>query len=333
MTCFDDNVTVSTTYGWDASRAAFDAVMLFLVMVTNASILGVVARRWCTEGMPLGNVTSSLLVVNLSAADFLVGFLGVFHFLPRYLCDLEQVLARHRNLCILRFALVLTAHLGSGYTLIAIAADRYVAVCHALHYRDWITPRRSLALIAGIWVVALSGAMLLFAWNTFDKVGNRCSEDTVLPLAYTLFVGVFGQVVILGTITWAHWAVHRIVLQLRSRGGNSNEAHGGVFAQGEERVSTRASRVLALILGVYVASWAPFMIVLIVRTCKVHVPPTVMETASSIVNFNYLVNPFIYAYNNRPIQKAIHKCVRSFKRKTWFESWNEPSHSLSLSNK
>lgn len=319
MTCFDTNTT-STTFALDVTRLTFDVIILFLVIVTNIAILAVAVRRWSTEGLPLGYVLSSLLVVNLSAADLTAGLSSVFYYLPRYYCALAAVLAKTKNLCILCYALKVLGHLSSGYTLIAIAGDRYLAVFYPLIYQNLTTRMRSLCVIAIIWIFALIGSMCLFVWNTWN--GTSCSEASVLPIVFTLTIGLLGQIIIVIVIAVAHWCIHRKVLQIRKCHKFKNGLVSGGLVQRDDGIGTRASRMLALILSVYVISWTPVMTVLILSKLRISVPRVVIDASSSWVNLNYLINPFIYAYNNRTIRTAVLRSVSSFKRKRVYP-WND----------
>ncbi|RCN47702.1 hypothetical protein ANCCAN_06268 [Ancylostoma caninum] len=71
-----------------------------------------------------------------------------------------------------------TTSCASIYTLVAVTADRYLAICHTLKYTLW-EAGYTLYVIAGIWIV--SGSLAIPNLYGYDAVSG-VSIDSKLPL-------------------------------------------------------------------------------------------------------------------------------------------------------
>ncbi|XP_046986517.1 uncharacterized protein LOC124556594 isoform X2 [Schistocerca americana] len=126
-----------------AVHAAVDGVMLLLMLATNASIVAAIVRqRRRLAGVSL----SARFAANLAAADAFVGAATVFYLSYRYVCASRVGLGGYKYTCVLRFVVVSSAHMTSAYSLVAIAVDRYIAVVHALRYKEIMNVREAVAV-------------------------------------------------------------------------------------------------------------------------------------------------------------------------------------------
>lgn len=105
--------------------AILDGILLVLILCGN--ILTILAVR-CSRR--LRSVISNQFVLSLAISDILVGLT-----LPYHLAFfLNTQLGESKPFCLLRFFLVIMACCVSIWNLIAIALDRYIAICYPLHY-------------------------------------------------------------------------------------------------------------------------------------------------------------------------------------------------------
>ncbi|XP_049954300.1 glucose-dependent insulinotropic receptor-like isoform X4 [Schistocerca serialis cubense] len=141
-----------------AVHAAVDGVMLLLMLATNASIVAAIVRqRRRLAGVSL----SARFAANLAAADAFVGAATVFYLSYRYVCASRVGLGGYKYTCVLRFVVVSSAHMTSAYSLVAIAVDRYIAVVHALRYKEIMNVRSRRAGLAERSKTLQSWTMLL----------------------------------------------------------------------------------------------------------------------------------------------------------------------------
>lgn len=100
---------------------------ILLVAILSGNILTILAVRYSRR---LRGVISNQFVLSLAISDILVGLTLPYH-LAFYL---STELGESKHFCLLRFFLVILACCVSIWNLIAIALDRYIAICYPLHY-------------------------------------------------------------------------------------------------------------------------------------------------------------------------------------------------------
>lgn len=100
---------------------------LLLVAILCGNILTILAVRFSRR---LRSVISNHFVLSLAISDILVGLTLPYH-LTFYL---GSGLGSSKPWCLLRFFFVIMACCVSIWNLIAIALDRYIAICYPLHY-------------------------------------------------------------------------------------------------------------------------------------------------------------------------------------------------------
>lgn len=105
--------------------AIIDGVLMICILCGN--ILTILAVRYHRR---LRLLISNLFVLSLALSDIFVGLTLPYH-LAFYM---GNELGRHKHFCLLRFFILIIACSVSIWNLIAIAVDRYIAICYPLHY-------------------------------------------------------------------------------------------------------------------------------------------------------------------------------------------------------
>lgn len=98
-----------------------------VVMIICGNVLTILAVRYSRR---LRSIISNLFILSLAISDMIVGFTLPYH-LAFYV---GTKLGTVRFWCILRFFLIIFACCVSIWNLMAIAVDRYIAICYPLHY-------------------------------------------------------------------------------------------------------------------------------------------------------------------------------------------------------
>ncbi|XP_066534024.1 trace amine-associated receptor 1-like [Hoplias malabaricus] len=190
---------------------------------------------------------------------------------------------------------------------------RYYAVCHPLLYHSKITPLTTLSMITVCWSVSVA----LGFGMIFLELKIRGLED------YNNFICKGGCVVILGPVAAMiiplfHFYLPTIVMlsiylkiylvaQRQSRAVHNtltqmNQSKGQSISKAERK----ATKTLAIVMGVYLMSWAPLLIYSIAdKYQSLSTPVQLIEFFIWIGNTNSACNPMVYAFFFVWFRKAV----------------------------
>lgn len=101
--------------------------VVLMVAILSGNIMTILAVRFSRK---LRRVISNYFVLSLAISDSLVGLTLPYHMM----FYMGTGLGGSKNCCLLRFFFVIMACCVSIWNLIAIAVDRYIAICYPLHY-------------------------------------------------------------------------------------------------------------------------------------------------------------------------------------------------------
>ncbi|KFO36903.1 olfactory receptor 7E24 [Fukomys damarensis] len=186
--------------------------------------------------------------------------------------------------------------------LTVMAYDRFVAICHPLHYAVIMNPHHCVFLLLLTVFFSLLDSQLhnlvalqftcfkdveianLFCYPS--QVFSLSCSDTLLKNMVTYFIGaIFGFIPMLG-ILYSYYKIISSILQIPSSGGRY------------KAFSTCSSHVLVVCLfygasiGVYLGS-------------EVYSPRNVMVASLMCTVVTPMLNPFIYSLRNRDIGSAL----------------------------
>ncbi|XP_029029493.1 histamine receptor H2b [Betta splendens] len=211
-------------------------------------------------------------------------------------------------------------------TLLAISADRYLAISAPLSYCRRVTPARAAAALVAIWAwsLAVSFVPIHLGWNTADysvqhldwatgaeeEEGRYChfewNNNYVLIYAFGLFYlplllmcGMYLRI-----FRVAREQVHRIRAATPSFARRASTS-----AVAREH---KATVTLAAVLGAFVLCWFPYFTYLTYTGVKEETAPP--DTLSSVVlwlgYFNSTLNPILYPAFNRDFRRAYAELLR-----------------------
>ncbi|KAK6304830.1 hypothetical protein J4Q44_G00254160 [Coregonus suidteri] len=161
------------------------AELLIALLAIAGNILVCLA---VTLNRKLRTVTNYFLV-SLAVADIFVGVLAI----PcAVLTDLGQ--PRHNlPLCLLLLSVLIVLTQSSILSLLAVAAERYVAILLPLQYQRIVSPRNARLALVLTWCLALlSGSIPLMGWHGSLPPSGACLFTCVVNLSYMVYFNFFG---------------------------------------------------------------------------------------------------------------------------------------------
>ncbi|XP_064811621.1 adenosine receptor A2a-like [Oncorhynchus masou masou] len=248
---------------------------------------------------------TNFFLVSLSVADIFVGVLAI----PcAVLTDLGQ--PRHNlPLCLLLLSVLIVLTQSSILSLLAVAAERYVAILLPLQYQRIVSPRNArLALILTWCLALLSGSIPLMGWHESLPPSGACLFPCVVNLSYMVYFNFLGCVLVPLVVMFIIYG--RIFLTVRQQlrriaagRGPASEYKRAVRMRREVRKATS----LFLVLFLFMLCWLPlhFLNCVTLMCPRCHVPLPLTLAAILLSHANSALNPLLYAYRMRSFRHTL----------------------------
>ncbi|XP_076017967.1 adenosine receptor A1-like [Genypterus blacodes] len=173
-------------YGYQPSLKgvyiAMEIIIALLAIVGN--FLVCLAVTWNKK---LRTVTNYFLV-SLAVADILVGLVAV----P---CAVLTDLGRPRYnlpLCLILLSILMALTQSSILSLLAVAAERYVAILMPFHYQRVMSPRNARLALLLTWVLGtITGTVPLMDWQRQPADSHYCIFTCMVDMSYMVYFNFF----------------------------------------------------------------------------------------------------------------------------------------------
>ncbi|KAK3926896.1 Melanocortin receptor 5 [Frankliniella fusca] len=300
----------------DLERAFPYIMMGFSIVEYTLMVLMVVGNLFILVAYAVGRIrgknstlrlpSSGRLVLNLALADLLVGlgliYFSIFKFWP----ELAARLARYQVPCVLRFSICFMTMFGSHCALLLVAVDRYTAIVHTLHYKEYLTTRVSWMAIVGGWFVPVAGAGSVFAVNQWHPDVPFCDEHHVVPNFLIMFA-LPSNVFVLLAISLTHWRVHREVQAFTLRASDPSFVASASSSARRSHGCRKSAVLLLRVTTSFIVCWTPLDVML---TLFVVLGPRLwvlvaFEGAFLLGMTSFLLNPFVYAWKTEAIRRPL----------------------------
>ncbi|XP_043769927.1 olfactory receptor 2T29-like isoform X2 [Cervus elaphus] len=204
---------------------------------------------------------------------------------------------------------------GSEYFLLAaMAYDRYVAICHPLHYSTLMSHKVWLFLVSGCWFLgSVDGFMLTPITMTFPFCRSReihhffCEVPAVMKLScsdtslYETLMYLCCVLMLLIPVTVISSSYSFILLTI----------HRMNSAEGRKKALTTCSSHMTVVILFYGAAIYTYML-----PSSYHTPEKDMAVSAFYTILTPVLNPLIYSLRNKDVIRALKKNVecRIFQR-------------------
>ncbi|XP_030741352.1 olfactory receptor 7A10-like [Echinops telfairi] len=192
-----------------------------------------------------------------------------------------------------------------NFLLTVMAYDRFVAICHPLHYTVIMNPRLCGLLLLASWVLSFMDSLindlmvLRLSFCTELEISHffcelnqviqlACSDTFLNDLMMYLATGLLGAIPLTG-ILFSYMKIVSSILKISSAGGKYK-----AFSTCGSHLSV-VSLFYGTGLGVYLSSAA-------IESSRASAIASVMYTVATP-----MLNPFIYSLRNKDIKRALRK--------------------------
>ncbi|KAM5168852.1 olfactory receptor 2T29-like [Callospermophilus lateralis] len=216
--------------------------------------------------------------------------------------------------CGMQMFLYLTLGGSEYFLLAAMAYDRYMAICHALHYPMLMNHRVCLLLASGCWFLgSVDGFMLTPVTMTFPFCRSReiqhffCEVPAVMKLScsdtslYETLMYLCCVLMLLIPVTVISGSYSCILLTI----------HRMNSAEGRSKALATCSSHMMVVTLFYGAAVYTYML-----PSSYHTPQKDMVVSVFYTIFTPVLNPLIYSFRNKDVTGALRKMlsVESFRK-------------------
>ncbi|XP_072051729.1 melatonin receptor type 1B-B-like [Amphiura filiformis] len=276
------------------------AVMSCVGVTGNLFIIGAVIVNNKLHKLP------NIFIINLAIADLLVtslvqpfAIVGVLN---------KEFLFQRPGLCEMLGSVVLTCCGCSIWTIMGIAMNRYIFICHFKRYRDIYNRRTAPFILAYLWLMGfVIDAPNYFGWagHGYDTKGQVCSYLYYKSYTYTLYVIFLGAVFPMIVVPYCYL---RIYLLVRKSSKNLKQ-NSDVIIFNRRNKDRKTLRVVFTIWAAFMIMWLPFTIY---GTFDFHGnwPRGPLMFANLFGFSNSSINSIIYGVMNKDFREGYTKVLK-----------------------
>ncbi|XP_010753498.1 trace amine-associated receptor 1 [Larimichthys crocea] len=264
-------------------------VLSFIALLTSALNLLVIISISHFKQL---HTPTNFILLSLAFSDFFVGFLMAFQIVAGTGCwSLGDILC---PLYLFLAYIITSASIG---TMVIISIDRYVAICHPLHYSTQITQKRVQVCICLCWICSVIFQGILQNQTLELKVMNSCSRECMVVYDYVSVLAdlIFSFIVPITIIVLLYIRVFVVAVSqahaMRSHIATVTlQKTGKVMAKKSE---LKAARTLGVVIVVFLLCFCPYYCALIANENFLNASSA--DIVVFLVFFNSCLNPLIYA--------------------------------------
>ena len=295
----------NTSFTWPLSLTLLFGVIACVGTVGNILIIWAV----CVEHQlrTLGNA----FIVNLAVADLIV----TAYTMPFGIIS-SQFQSRPFNNVFCDFnAFVLTQTCSiSTQSLMLIAIERYIYVCHPFRYPTLFTRKTVYLYLVAAWIFTIFGSVQGWTGWTSYHYGKEyflCIFYGPQSLSYDLCLTIFGFVIPFSTLTFCYVSIYRLVKNSKdviNNYGQSSKPNETLDTPQNKRRAKEYRFIIMLVTIVIVFSvmWAPGAVVMALSGSLGHggIPVSIYSVSIWFALYNSATNSILYGIMNTNFRRG-----------------------------
>ena len=292
------------------SRTEISFQVILAILVCLASILGNLLVVYVINKDYGMKTVTNIFIHNLALTDISMATLHM----PFWVASLYTGTWNFsQEWCEVSAAIQLTLGMASILNMGLIALNRYIIVVKPALYSKLLPSRRTARLYSVlVWVVAiLLATPPLYGWGkmTYHTKFSVCTFSwQEIHISYTIVI-VGGLVN--GVTCAIFYSYHKIYKEVKesTQNINANSKQNGVNAFKFDRTDIKLLKTCFTVVCVFVITWGPVTMVVIIETAGCYIPREVYTTVIYLMFSSSLVNPIIYGIMNPQFKEAFKKAL------------------------
>ncbi|XP_051814810.1 trace amine-associated receptor 13c-like [Acanthochromis polyacanthus] len=248
---------------------------------------------------------TNILLLSLAVSDFLVGIV----LLPGEIYLQTQCWFLGDVMCSLYYCLLYIVFSTSVGNMVLISVDRYVAICHPLHYPARVTVTKSKLCVLLCWFFSICYSNIITK-DLLIQPGlyNSCYGECILIVSYIAevvdFVVNFIAPVTAIILLYMRVFVVAVSQAHAMRSHTAAVTHQQSVTQSTRKSELKAARTLGVLVLVFLICFCPFYCVTLAG-----ISPHTANLVFLIFYLNSCLNPLIYALFYPWFRKAVKHIV------------------------
>lgn len=298
------NDDISTTFGIFLFGSTI-AIVIFASIGNVMVVLSIIRKRTLHQ-------SANVLLVNLALADFLTTVCSIPSLGLRYLWP--NFLKEQQSSCEIWLLLLMTCMCSSMTSMQCISINRYIFITKSrILYDRFFSIRRTFAMAVIIWVWSGASIFLtLFVCGTMEyssSLGGCYLKEGDHRSWFCLFAVIVVSVVLCIFIMPSFSILTlNAIRNSRKRVQDNPLSKMGKQKQVISKEELAVTQMMLMVLGLFLICWIPYSAVHFWSYRK-YPPKAVNFSVSVVALLNTAVNPFIYAWMNRPIRNSMIEMV------------------------
>ncbi|XP_068179755.1 adrenocorticotropic hormone receptor [Antennarius striatus] len=212
---------------------------------------------------------------------------------------LEKRGSSERNLDDVMDSLLCMSFVGSIFSFLAIAVDRYITIFHALRYHNIMTMRRTGAILGVIWTMC--GVLAVVMVRFFDSHFIMTCFVVFFIVSLVVICLLYGYMFMLARIH------ARTIAALPGGSGRSGY-------QRWRGNSMRGALTLTILVGSFLVCWSPFFVhLIIIMVCPMNpyceCYRSLFQLHMVLLMSHALIDPAIYAFRIAELRQTFKKLM------------------------
>uniref|UniRef100_A0A3B1IGD6 Trace amine-associated receptor 10 n=1 Tax=Astyanax mexicanus TaxID=7994 RepID=A0A3B1IGD6_ASTMX len=289
-------------------RVSFYLVFSLVVILTVLGNLFVIITILHFKQL---HMPTNYLVLSLAVTDLLLGVL----FMPPNML-LETCWYLGPLYCKIHSSVVIMLATASIINLSLISIDRYYAVCKPLQYHTKITPCATVFMISISWSVSIiAGFGTIFLELNILGVEEFYYKNVACEGGCVMFQSAASTITcnllsfyIPGVVMLSIYMKIFRVAQKQAKSIQDSKCKNNIKSM-LSKEEKKATKTLAVILGVFLSLWTPFFVCYIIKSFGHPFPPVVIDMLAWIGLMNSTCNPIVYAFFYKWFRKAFRMII------------------------
>ncbi|XP_051814809.1 trace amine-associated receptor 13c-like [Acanthochromis polyacanthus] len=248
---------------------------------------------------------TNILLLSLAVSDFLVGFV----LLPGEIYVQTHCWFHGDMMCCVYHYLGYIVFSTSVGNMVLISIDRYVAICHPLHYPTRVTVTKAKLCVLLCWFCSIFYISVVFKdFLAQPGINNSCDGQCIVVISYSAIVsGLIVTFIAPVTAIILQYMRIFVVAVSQARAMRSHTAavtHQHSVTRSKRKSELKAARTLGVLIFVFLICFCPYYCVSIVGAS-----PSAVKFVISMYYSNSCLNPLIYALFYPWFRKAVKHIV------------------------